>query len=89
MNGYSEPAKVRAAWPGVAAGIALLTRDLGSPGISREDIIGDLPAAEVVQGLEIVARAVLAALAPDGDSGRVLREISLAMARETQQGGSP
>jgi hypothetical protein len=89
MNGYSEPAKVRAAWPGLAAGIALLARDLDCPDVSREDIIGDLPAAEVIQGLEIVARAVLEALAPDGCTGRVLQKISLAMTLETQQGGGP
>ena len=77
-------------WPGVSAAVALLTSLRGGSGDLRADVTGDLPEAEVLAAMEVLAAAFLNVLAPGGRGDHILELIGLAaLEHGTRRPGGP
>ena len=73
-------------WPAVSAAVALLTSLRGGSDDLRADVIGDLPPAEVLAAMEIIAAALTGLMFPGDQGGRFLELLGLsALEHGTQQ----
>lgn len=64
-------------WPAVSAAVALLTAQQARSGDSHADVLGPVPAGEVIAALGIIAGALLHAVSPADDGARVLEALGL------------
>lgn len=60
--------------------VALVSRLVLAPDVSREDVLGDSDPAEVLAAMEVVAAGVLAGLQPRDKGAAVLGRVGLGLA---------
>jgi hypothetical protein len=80
------PGGATAAWPALAAAIALLTSRIGGAGVSDADLIGDTDPATVIRALAAIATRALECAWPDVATVTVLQNLAVAVAREATRG---